>query len=230
MSRSRGKHDTGRKPASVAVDPESPEGRQLGMSPRTQGVPSPIPGGREHITNAETMRQQAPVPDAWPESRDLNAHGVPPSSHTTRERAEMERGPNTVHRDRPQHHPVKEKPTPIPVYVVQDGLPSVLRSAAPRHFQLPAASGAAAADPVLICGRDKTRTAVLLLNESTSSDIRFAQRPADLNNGGGALLPWPGNSYLRLDTQDQLYAISKDTGTPIISVIQIFERELSRGV
>lgn len=218
MGRARGKH-TGRTPE---IAPDSPEGRQLGMSDRTQGIPSPIPGGREHIQNAPTMRQHAPVPDAWPESRDLNAHGVPPSTFTTRERAELERGPNTVHRDRPAHTPAKEKPVPVPVYVVQDGQPNILRSAAPRHFQLPAQGG----DPVRICGRDGTRTAVMLLNESTSSDIRFAQRPDDLTNGGGALLPYPNNSYSRFDTQDELYAVSKDSGTPIISVVQIFERKM----
>jgi hypothetical protein len=226
MGRARGKHDTGRNPEITDIDPSSPEGRQLGMSPLTQGVPSPIPGGREHIGNAPTVRQEVPVPDAWPETRDLNAHGVPPGSATTRERAELERGPNTVHRGRPQHHEQRERPTPIPVYVVQDGQPQVLRSAAPRHFVLPASTG----DPVLIAPRDKTRTAVLLLNESTSSDIRIGQRPSDLGNGGGALLPWPSNSYLRIDTQDQLYAVSKDSGTPTISVIQIFERDLAGGV
>ena len=198
----------------------------IGMSERTQGVPSPIPGGREHIQNAQTMRQQVPIADAWPETRDLNAHGVPPNSHTTRERAEMERGPNTVHRGRPQHHKAKEKPVPVPVYIVQDGQPDIIRSAAPRHFVLPAASGANAGDPVRICGRDETRTEVMILNESTSSDIRFAQRPSDLGNGGGALLPWPSNSYVTIKTQDELYAISKDTGTPTISVIQIFERDM----
>lgn len=224
MSRAKGKQRTGRE-GSASIDPESPQGRQLGMSPRTQGVPSPIPGGREHIQNAPTVRQQVPVPDAWPEYRDLNAHGVPPGSHTTRERAEAERGPNSVHRPQPQHEHRHEAPMPIPVYVVQDGEPDIIRSAAPRHITLPASGG----DPVLICGRDKTRTEVQLLNESTSSDIRFAQRPSDLDNGGGALLPWPGNSYLTIKTQDQLYAVSKDSGTPVISVIQIFERDMGAG-
>jgi hypothetical protein len=225
MGRAVGKHK-GRRPASVAVDPESPEGRQLGMSPRTQGVPSPIPGGRPHIGNAPVVRQQVPIEDAKPEYRDLNAHGVPPGSGTTRERAEAERGPNTIHNAPPQHHQPVDKPHPIPVYVVQDSGPTVIRSAAPRHFTLPAASGAAAGDPVRICGRDHTRTEVMLLNESTSSDIRFAQRPDDLTNGGGGLLPWPANSYVTVKTQDELYAISKDTGTPTISVIQIYERKM----
>ena len=222
MSRACGKHSP-RKPESVSIDPESPEGRQLGMSPRTQGVPSPIPGGRPHIGNAPTVRQRPAIPDAKGETRDLNAHGVPPGTATTRERAELERGPNTVHQNaQPPNTPVTDRPAPIPVYLVQDSKPEVVRSAAPHHFVLQASTG----EPVRLCGRDLTRSSVLLLNESTSSDIRFAQRPADLGNGGGALLPWPSNSYLRLETQDELYAISKDSGTPTISVIQVFEREM----
>lgn len=222
MSRARGKHPV-RDPEVRDIDPDSPEGRQLGMSPRTQGVPSPIPGGRLHIQNAPTIRQEVPIPDAKPEVRDLNAHGVAPGSATTRERAEVERGPNGVYRGiQPHpHQPPEHRPMPIPVEIVQDGKPRVFRTAAPRSFQLQASTG----EPVRLCGRDPSRTEVQILNESTSSDIRFAQRPADLGNGQGALLPWPSNSYLTIKTQDELYAISKDSGTPRISVVQIFERE-----
>jgi hypothetical protein len=219
MGRAHGKH-TPRKPEIQEIDPESPLGRQLGMSPRTQGVPSVIPGGRLHISNAPTIRQQVPIEDARPEYHDLNAHGVPPGTATTRERAEVERGPNSVHLAPPEHEHRHERPLPIPVYVVQHDAPRVYRAAAPRHFQLQASTG----EPVRICGRDLTRTEVMLLNESTSSDIRYAQRYADLTNGGGALLPWPSNSYVTIKTQDELYAISKDSGTPVISVVQIFER------
>lgn len=223
MGRAHGKH-TPRKPQVEEIDPESPLGRQLGMSPRTQGVPSVIPGGRLHISNAPSVRQEVPIPDARPEYHDMLAHGVPPGTATTRERAEVERGPNSVHEAAPHSEKRVQKPHPIPVYVVQDGQDNVLRSASPRHFTLQASTG----DPVRICGRDHTRTAVLILNESTSSDIRFAMRQSDLGGGGGALLPWPSNSYLRIDTQDELYAISKDSGTPAISVIQVFEREMGR--
>jgi hypothetical protein len=220
MNRAQGKHRQ-RKPTVPEIQPDSPEGRQLGMSDRMQGTPSPIPGGRPHISNAPTIRHKVPTPDSRPEITDQNAHGVPHGSATSRERAEVERGPNTIHQDRPRHGPgPADVPRPIPVYVVQDHNQRVYRSAAPRHFTLPAAGG----EPVRLCGRDLSRTAVLILNESGSSDIRFGQRPADLNNGGGALLPWPSNSYVRLTTQDELYAISKDSGTPAISVIQEFEQ------
>jgi hypothetical protein len=193
------------------------------MSDRMQGYPSPIPGGLDHVANAQTVRQRTPVPDSSPEIKDLNAHGVPPGTHTSRERSELERGPNLSHGPAPHlQEPGPPTPVPVPVYVVanQDATNS-WRSAAPHHFQLPASTG----DAVRLCGRDPRRTNVYLLNESSSSNIRFAKTIQDLNNGGGALLPWPLNSYLKLETQDELYALSADSGTPIISVIQEFNTQ-----
>jgi hypothetical protein len=222
MSRGNGKH-TQRKPEVLEVEPDSPLGRQLGMSQRTQGVPSPIPGGKRHRGNHSTVRQEVPVPDSEPEITDQNAHGVPPGSATSRERAEIERGPNTVHATMPRpQHPTKgpEKPMPIPVYVVQDARNNVLRSAAPHNITVPGTGS----DPVRLCGADGTRTAVMLLNESTAQNIRFAQTLADLTNGGGALLPWPTNSYTRIDTQDELYALTTSSTAATISIIQVFER------
>lgn len=221
MARAHGKH-TQRKPDSVAVDPDSPLGRELGMSQRTQGVPSPIPGGRPHIQNAPVVRQQVAVPDSKPEITNLNAHGVPPGTATSRERAESMRGPNSVHQRSPQAPPpLMERPAPIPVYVVQDDRPEVIRSAYPHTFNVP---GNVGNDPVRICGRDPGRKYVMILNESTAHNIRIAQRPSDLGNGYGALIPWPSNSYVKIDTQDELWALSADTVAAQVSVIQVTER------
>ena len=216
--RARGKH----RPRGVDdVDPNSDEGRGLGMSDRMAGGPSPIPGGKVHIVNADAMRQRTPVPDSRPEITDLNAHGVPPQAHTARERADLERGPNDVRPLVPEYEGLQRGPEPGSVYVVENASgPRVLRSSAPRRIQLQASTG----DPARLCGRDSSRSRVLLLNESTSSDIRFAHKIADLTAGGGALLPWPSNSYLALTTQDELYAISADSGTPAISIIQEYEQ------
>lgn len=221
MSRGQGKH-TPRKPVVTEIDPDSPEGRQLGMSRRTQGVPSPIPGGRNHISNAPVVRQEVPIPASDPEIVDLNAHGVPHGSATSRERAEVERGPNSIHQDPPRHHVPQEQPAPIPVRIVEDHNGSTYRSSAPRHVTVQPNIG----DPILLCGRDPSRTSVMFLNEGTAgtSDIRFAQRPSDLNNGGGALLPAASTSYLRMHTQDQLYGISADGTAQTISIIQEFEQ------
>lgn len=229
MGRAHGKHSP-RKPEILEVDPESPLGRQLGMSPRTQGVPSVIPGGRLHIANAATVDQEVPVTAPRPEYGPLNAHGVPPGSATTRERAEVMRGPNSVHEARPEHEHRRERPLPIPVYLVQEDQPKVLRSAYPLTFQVPAAG---TADPVRLCGRDEGRSYVLIMNEDASNAIRFAQRPSDLPNTNtnplGALLPGSANpSYLKVDTQDELFAVAMTASASVrLSVIQVTEREMS---
>lgn len=218
MSRARGKHTERHLPPQITND-EDPEVRDVGGSTRTQGVPSAIPGGRPHLTNAPAVRHPVPTPDSKPEIRGVNAHGVLPDSHTTRERAEFMRGPNDLQPLVPhyQHHQVPEPP--VAVRVVQEA-PATLRTAAPHHVTLQASTG----DPVRLCGVDRNRVMVLLLNESQSSDARFAHLYGDLTNGGGALLPWPMNSYLKLPTQDELWAISADTGTPTVSVIQVYDR------
>lgn len=221
MTRSKGRQQ--RQPTTEDIKPGTPEGRQLGLSPRVQGHPSPIPGGRPHISNAPAIRHTVPAPASDPEIGMGNAHGVVPGSHTNAERAEGERGPNTVHAPRPQHRPVHDKPPPIPVFVVQDASNNVIRSAAPRTVTVP---GTGTADPIRLCGRDGTRSEVMILNESTSTDIRIGQRPSDLNNGGGALIPWPSNSYIKIKTQDELYAVSATATAAACSVIQIFEREM----
>ena len=229
MGRAEGRHRGPRQgtppPQDVPGDDPriSAEDRQIGASSRMQGYPSPIPGGKTHLTNAPAVRTTPPIADARPEYHDANAHGVDPGSATTRDRAEVMRGPNTVHRDAPKmpkRDQSEHRPEPVPVYLVEQGTAEeTYRTNAPRHIQLNAAGGEASQ----LVGLDRNRVRVLLLNESTSSDIRFASTIAELAAGGGALLPWPSNSYLTLHTQDTLYAISADTGTPKISVISEHE-------
>jgi hypothetical protein len=211
-----------RTPKAEEIAPDSPEGRQLGLSARVQGHPSPIPGGAKHTGNAPAIRHTVPTPPSDREVSTGNAHGVIPGSHTNADRASMQRGPNDVHSPHPQHIARPERPHPIPVYVVEDHNDEVIRSAAPRSITVPGNT----AEPVHLCGLDTTRTEVMLLNESTTQDVRFAQRPTDLNNGGGALLPYPANSYVTIKTQDHLYALSTSGTAATVSVIQIFERDM----
>lgn len=226
MSRANGRRQRQPKAEEAKpVKPGTPEGKQYGISDRVQGHPSPIPGGQKHVSNAPAVRHRVPVPPPDPEIYMGNAHGVAPGSHTNAERADAQRGPNTVHSTMPRPRPqsTRERPQPIPVFVVEGADGTVLRSAAPQHLTVPVNT----ADPVRLCGTDPDRVEVMLLNESTTTDIRIAQRPSDLNAGGGALLPWPSNSYLTIKTQDRLYAVADSAGTTAtISVIQVFERDV----
>lgn len=225
MSRGAGRHQPPRAPEVPEVDPNSAEGQGLGMSDRMQGYPSPIPGGQNHVTNAPTVRRNVPVADSKPEIKAIDAHGVPPGTHTSRERAEAERGPNSSHMVRPPRgqEPGTPTPAPVPVFIVSDqDSTDTWTSASPHHITVPATGQ----EPARVCGRNSKRVEILLLNESTSSNIRIGQRPADVSNpAGGALLPWPANSYLKLKTQDELYAISVDSGTPLLSIIEVFDTE-----
>lgn len=217
------------QPRAPVVDPDSGEGRELGMSPRMQGAPSPIPGGAVHVVNAPVGRQHTPAPDAPPEIKAVNAHGVPPGSATTRDRADLERGvnghrPPAPHFERSGDPP----PMPVPVYLVEMGDDGgTYRAAAPRSFLVPANTS----DPTRICGRDPLRRYVYILNEDSAHTARFAQRPSDLQVDpvssktlGGSLLPAAMGNYLRLGTQDELWVVSSDTNTPRVSVIQEFDQ------
>lgn len=209
MSRAHGKH-TSRTPV---LSPG--EKAEFGIDDRD------IPGGETHLINHQTVHQKPATSEPLEEFRGMMAHGVPPAEHGMYDRDAKGKKPY-----KPEYAKVPAPPVPVPVYIVEDGGGGrALRSAAPRHFTVPAASGTNAGDPVRVCGRDARRVRVLLLNEDTASNIRFAQRPSDLTAGGGALLPYPSSSYLALHTQDELWALSADTGTPLISVIQEFERE-----
>jgi len=215
--------------APVATDPESGEGRELGMSPRMQGAPSPIPGAAVHVVNPPVGRQHTPAPDAPPEVKPINAHGVPPGSATTRDRADLERGVNGHRPPAPRYETSGTPwPPPVPVVIVESGdAEGSYRAAAPRSFLVPANTS----DPTRICGRDPSRRYVYILNEDATHAARFAQRPSDLQVDavtsktlGGALLPAAMGSYLRLGTQDELWIVATDTNTPRVSVIQEFDQ------
>lgn len=226
MTRAHGRKNATRAVQPGEIDPDSPEGQGLGMSNRNQGYPSPIPGGRTHITNAETMRREPPTADAGPEVKPINAHGVPPGTHTSRERAEAERGPNSSHNIKPPapRAPGTPTPVPVPVYIVadQDAM-DTWASGTMRWITVPSTAGSSDGTPwARVAGRNPKRVELLILNESTSSNIRIAQRPSDLANGGGALIPKSMGSYLKLKTQDEVYAVSADSGTPVLSIIEVF--------
>jgi hypothetical protein len=223
MGRASGRKNLPRAPQ---AGPGTPEGDEIGLSALQDPAGSPIPGLTGNIANYETARQKVPVGEALPEHRGMMAHGVPPEeAATTEERALMERA-GTLAQHRPPTPPQTGAPRPrppaVPVYIVEgEGGPRVIRSAAPRHIQVPAAG----ADPVRVCGISAARVRIGLLNEDTATNIRFANKIGDLSVGGGALLPYPVNSYQWFRTQDELYAISAGAAL-LLSIIEEYEQEL----
>lgn len=213
--RARGKHI----PRGLG-EPGTPSGDGIGASDRMSSEPSPIPGGKVHLENPVTVRQRTPVPDSRPEVKDLNAHGVEPGDYTARERAEFMRGPNDVRPIVPRYSAPAVEPVPVPVRIVEARRPRVLRTSSHRHFAVSANTG----EPVRLTGQDSDRVEVQLLNEDSTSGIRFAQSPRDLTSGGGTLLPPGATGYYTIKTQDELYALSANGSAPTISVVQIFEQ------
>jgi hypothetical protein len=205
MSRASGRKNPVR---GTAVQPGTPEGDEIGESARQDPAGSPIPGLTGNITNAETVRRAVPAGEPFDEFRGMMAHGVPHDEHPTEERAQMERD-GTLAQHKPLgppklHEPVA-KPVPVPVYLGNITGPNSVT------------------DPVRLCGRNQNRVRIGLLNEDTATNVRFAQRPSALVNGGGALLPWPNNSITWLQTQDELFAVTVSaTLSVVVSVIEEF--------
>jgi hypothetical protein len=210
------------------IEPGSPEGDDLGLSDRMVYDTSPIPGGRTHLTNAPTERQQVPIPVPDLEYGGMMAHGVTPDRHTTTERAEAERGPNDHEPIQPRFLPAPDVAPAVPVFIVERaGGPRKLRTLASAVFTVPQNTGF---DPIRIAGRDYTRKTVSLLVETAAGaagaapiGIRIAHELGDLSIGQGALVRAGGTSYLELDCQDELFALSADGSACTLSVLYQYE-------
>lgn len=215
------------RPTGSQVAPDSPEGRDIGLSDRTVGVPSPIPGGRRLITQPPAVRQKPAAPVARPPFRGVMAHGVPPET-PTRERAHVEHGPNSTRDPVPTYQHREPPIVPVPVYVVADQRgEEELTSTGHKRYIIPA-YGSATSDGspwVRLVGRNTNREHVYLLNEDASNGIRISNRPdVSTTQHSGTLLPAAMSSYLRLSTQDELYAISDTATAATISIIEEFGR------
>jgi hypothetical protein len=190
------------------------------LQSREFGVPqADLPGGKGHTVNAATPHTRPAVKPERPADYH-KYHGVPSDNEGY---SPPEPGIGTM----PRPWPEPKISDAVPVYIVEGVQARVIRSASPRHIICPAST---AAEPALVCGQDQRRVRIGLLNESTNTDVRIGMAPGELVAGpggalGGALVPWPCNSYLWFETQDSLYAQgATGSGTPLLSVIEVFEQ------
>lgn len=222
MTRAQGRKNLPREP-----QPGTPEGDEIGLSIRQDPAGSPIPGLTGNIVNYPTVHQKPATPDgSFDEYRGMMAHGVPNDSDDTNQRALMERGLDPQKHAEPELHAPKVRPTPIPVYITEpEGGGDIFLSASPRNITVPAIN---VADAVRLGGRNPKRNRIGLFNESATVSIRIAQRPSDLVNGGGGLVPSAMTSYIWFETQDELYALTTSAGgtAATLSIIEEFEQEL----
>lgn len=197
--------------------PNTGEGDAIGESELTDPAGSPIPGGQNHIVNYETKAHPVPSPAPPPAYDGMMAHGVPAEPRSEAMQIAAERGTGRKG-PAPQVEQARQRPPAVPVYLVEtEGGPRVIRSASPQNVTVPNS----ASDAKLIAGINPRRGRLGLLNEDGTTDVRFAKNQAGLVNGAGALLPHAQSSYLWLETQDELYAVtSSATLTVKISVIE----------
>lgn len=224
--RARGKNRT----RDITVEPGSEEGRDIGLSDRMLGTPSPIPGGDNHLTNHPTMRRKVAAPVPPPEFRGMMAHGVPAEKHSAHERADAMRGPNTTHDPEPEYAKLPKKSleqAPVPVRVVRDANDvRALTTTSHRNISAPAwSSGAPLSDPVRLVGRNSLRKHVLLMNEDPMNGARFASTLSVIAiQHKGSFLPNAMTSYLKVETQDELFCVSDSGTAPTLSVIEVFDQ------
>lgn len=224
MSRASGRKNPAREPV-----PGTPEADEIGLTGR-QGAKgtSPIPAGSTggpHIVNRQSFRQPVPVGEQLPEHGGIMAHGVPPEAHTAHERGDAMRGPNEVKQPVPAYRKTPDGPLPVPVYLVERAAAKPINTLASDKFTVPAAGS----DPIRIAGRDKTRHKILLMVETAAGaggaapqGIRIDHEVGNLTFGGGALVRAGAVSYLKLECNDELFAVSTDSGVCVLSVIFLY--------
>ena len=219
MTRAKGRN-TARQGSWANTD--SPEDRNIGESVRQDpDINRFINSGTGNISHREVTRQTvAKEPENRSQFEGMMAHGVPNVSDGDETLARRERGDGKYDAKVVKSEPVI-KPSPVPVYIVEEGSGKVIRTAYPRNITVPGTGN----DPVRLCGRDPRRVKIGLLNESTTTNVRFTQGIAEASQGLGALLPWPSTSYLFLETQDELYSLSVSSTAATVSIIETFEQE-----
>jgi len=202
------------------------------LAAREFGVPqADLPGGVRHLVNPQT-RVDSPAPYE-PRPADYHKeHGVEPHDW----------GQYVTPPDESEHHPA-ERPLPVPhdpgavpVYILEaPHKRRTIRTTICSNVNVRAAGQ----EPSRLCNRDPNRVELHILNEDSTVDIRVSEKFSELQGtsaqgtgpaGAGALI-WHGtNSYTKLKTQEQLFAITTSAAAARMSVIQIVEIPETTGV
>jgi hypothetical protein len=220
MGRAAGRAHARRPPRTPQAPPaDSPQGRELGLDDRD------IPSGIPHLEQHKTIPGKAAVPEAPPVFRGDMQHGVPagPDDNFVKPADKLERGHQArKHGSQPVHYEMPPaEPDPLPVYLVEKREKVPVRREAIIDSITVAAQGG---EPTRICSEDPDRVQIQLLNEDPVNIIRFAATQAELSSGTGAALPAVTNSYTRLRTQGELWAVVAAPATARLS--RIIETEI----
>lgn len=170
-----------------------------------------LPGGLQHIGNAETHVSKVPVP-AHRHIPAMNEHGVPdadPDKSYELPEAGRVLPPKYVRAKTEEYHAV-------PTYNVQhpDKTPTHRMTLA----DVITVPGNTAVEPIRICSVDYDRVEVQLLNEDPANDIRVSEERSALLEGKGAILKHGALSYTKFTTQDTMYAYGTTASPVMLSV------------
>ena len=186
------------------------------LDSREFGVPeADLPGGKVHLVNPETIPERTAAPPERPADYH-KYHGVP-SDNGEYDTPSSELG-GKEHRP----GPLPKLSDAVPVYIVESAEGNVRRETA-MDSVLVSGTALGAVDPVRLCNRDDNRVEIHLLNEDAANNVRIGSY-TELSELRGAMLPAVTNSYLKLPTQDELFAIPAVAGTTAkVSMIFITE-------
>src|SRR6185503_10746911 len=91
-----------------------------------------------------------------------------------------------------------------------------------RRFTLPANG----AEPTHLVGTNSDREELLIMNEDASHNIYLSNTKAGVQTASSSMvvLPKGMTSYLKLPFKTDVWAVCADSGTPLVSIIEVFER------
>lgn len=218
-----------RRPAKPGeVSPDSDEGLNVGLAE------PPLPGGQNHLVN-HPVADHPEFPKVHPPYYSgMMAHGVvtiPEGDHGDHTYPEGGRiAPNSEDQAKiqatksvPIPEPTQAFP-PVPVRIVPDNSKGHPLKILVTN-RVPVGQG----DPVDLCMRDSRRSALYLLNEDPTNDVRFSSEWPTVSSGGGAILPHAMASYQKFETQERLYAFAV-TGSSSVYVSVVMETEIDAAV
>jgi hypothetical protein len=184
----------------------------------------PLPAGLLHPELDEVKRVKLHPKVPGPYYDGIMSHGVPIDVENPPNHGRI--APSAIARhgheatDIPHHEAPEVEPDPVPVYIVEraGGGKGLLKTA--MNSETLPVSGS---DPQRIIGQDLKRVRIGLINEDSTHHARFDTDLGDLARGRGSILPAGATSYLWLETQDSIFAVSNDSSTVKISFITEYE-------
>lgn len=177
-----------------------------------------LPGGKTHIVNPQT-RAVRPSESTVRPVDEHKQHDVPPIDWATEYDAPAYDITGADERARLRGAPEEYQhlPQAVPVYTVEGPFDTgpVLKVAEPQIVTV----AVAGSTPTKLCNQDRRRVDVALLNNDTANDVQIGREQDTVLDGRGAIIAHGSTSYVHLEHQDELWALSVAATAVKLSVI-----------